>query len=423
MSATREREIRPSIEGRDPTSTAWRMLVVLSLLLGFASISTDFYLPAMPAMAEALHVKHGSLAFSITGYLIGFSVGQLFWGPVSDRYGRRRPIAMGLVLFIVGSMGCALVQSVGALIGWRVVQAVGASACVVIARAIVRDVYSGARAARMLSTLMLMMAIAPLLGPLVGAQVAAWADWRAIFWLLVAFGLLGLIALSTIPETLLPQHRHPGQLWDASVHYARLLRQRRVLAYAGAGGCFYAGMFAYIAGTPFAYITYHHLPASYYGVVFAAGIVGIMAVNLLNARWVERFGIDRLLLTGTLIATVAGSASAAAATTGLGGLWGLAVPLFCFIACTGLIAANSVAGALDEFSAQAGAVSALIGAIQYGSGIAGSGLVGLFADGTPRPMGWIIALAGAGSLLCAGWLKSAPGAARARHTASSPNMR
>ncbi|MBU9618689.1 multidrug effflux MFS transporter [Burkholderia multivorans] len=395
-------------DGAAAADTAWRVLAVLSALMGFASISTDFYLPAMPAMAAALHAGHGMLEFSITGYLIGFSVGQLFWGPVSDKFGRRLPVAAGLVLFIIGSVGCALAGSAETIIGWRIVQALGASACVVISRAIVRDLYEGARAARMLSTLMVVMAIAPLLGPIIGAQVAAWAGWRAIFWLLVALGLASLVALYTIPETLSPLRRHGGRLSGAFARYAKLLTERRILAYAGAGGFFYAGMFSYIAGTPFAYITYHHLPAQYYGLLFGAGILGIMATNVLNARLVTRLGADRLLVAGALIAALAGIACAVATWTDWGGLWGLLLPLFVFISCTGLIVANSVAGALAEFSMQAGSVSALVGALQYGSGIAGSGLVGFFADGTPRPMGWVIALAGIGSVLCARSLVQPP---------------
>ncbi|WP_349999121.1 multidrug effflux MFS transporter [Stenotrophomonas lacuserhaii] len=394
-------------DGTAPVDTAWRVLAVLGALMGFASISTDFYLPAMPAMAIALHATSGMLAFSITGYLIGFSVGQLFWGPVSDKFGRRLPVAAGIVLFVIGSAGCALSDSAETIIGWRIIQALGASACVVISRAIVSDLYKGARAARMLSTLMVVMAIAPLLGPLVGAQVAAWAGWRAIFWLLVALGLAALAALYTIPETLSPLRRQAGLLSGAFARYARLLTERRILAYAGAGGFFYAGMFAYIAGTPFAYIIYHHLPAQYYGLHFGAGILGIMGTNVLNARLVARMGADRLLIVGALIAALAGTASAVAAWTDWGGLWGLLLPLFVFVSCTGLIVANSVAGALAGFSMEAGSVSAVVGALQYGSGIAGSGLVGLFTDGTPRPMGWIVALAGIGCLMCARSLKNA----------------
>jgi MFS transporter, DHA1 family, multidrug resistance protein len=167
------------------------------------------------------------------------------------------------------------------------------------------------------------------------------------------------------------------------------------------GGFFYGGMFAYIAGIPFAYITFHHVPPQLYGVLFAVGVVGIMASNLINLRLVTRLGSDRLLVCGTFAAALAGIALALNARTGWGGLWGLVLPLFVFISATGFIVPNSIVGALHGFPERAGAVSALVGAIQYGSGIIGSALGGGFADGTPWPMGWVIALTRIGSLLCA----------------------
>jgi DHA1 family bicyclomycin/chloramphenicol resistance-like MFS transporter len=393
--------IGPAPEGA--RRQGWRVLAVLSALMGFASISTDFYLPALPTMTVALGSDPGTIALTISGYLVGFSLGQLLWGPIGDRYGRRIPIAVGLVLFVIGSAGCGLSGSAPAMIGWRVVQAVGACAGVVLARAMVRDLYSGNRAAQMLSTLMTVMAIAPLLGPVLGGQILVLAGWRAIFALLVGVGALTLAALFTLPETLPRERRNMESLGRALLRYGRLLGQRQLLGYAGAGGFFYAGTFAYIAGTPFAYINYHHVPAQLYGVLFGAGILGIMTTNVVNSRLVIRFGGDRLLLLGTAAAAASGIVLAATARTGWGGLAGLVVPLFVFASATGFIVANSIAGALTRFPQRAGAVSALVGAIQYGSGIVGSAAVGTFADGTPWTMGWVIALAGIGSLLCA-WL-------------------
>src|SRR5579859_6100324 len=186
----------------DTARQGWHTLAILAAPMGFASISTDLYLPAMPAMGRALDASAGSVEWTISGYLIGFSLGQLLWGPMSDRFGPRLPIAAGLVLFVIGSAGCALAGSAPSIIGWRVVQALGACASVVLARAMVRDLYAGARAAQMMSTLMTVMAIAPLLGPLVGGQILAVSGWRAIFWVLVAVGTMTLGALFTIPETL-----------------------------------------------------------------------------------------------------------------------------------------------------------------------------------------------------------------------------
>ncbi|WP_238785110.1 MFS transporter [Pseudomonas sp. R84] len=183
------------------------ILLILSALLAFASISTDLYLPGMPGMAADLHADGGTMELTISGYLAGFSVGQLFWGPFSDRFGRRLPVALGCLLFIAGSAGCALSTSGTTLIAWRLVQAFGACANVVLARAMVRDLYEGQRAAQKMSTLMTVMAIAPLAGPTVGGQILHLWSWHAIFWTLVLLGGATLTSLLWLPETLPPVRR------------------------------------------------------------------------------------------------------------------------------------------------------------------------------------------------------------------------
>jgi DHA1 family bicyclomycin/chloramphenicol resistance-like MFS transporter len=375
------------------------LLAILSALMSFASISTDLYLPALPAMSESLHAGTGSVEMTISGYLIGFSIGQLFWGPIGDRYGRRLPIILGLLLFILGSAGCALSTSVPMMIGWRMLQAVGACASVVLSRAMVRDLYVGHQAARMLSMLMTAMAIAPLIAPSVGGLILHVASWQAIFWTLVGVGMVMLWALTILPETLLPERRNQQSFAAAFLGYGTLLRQPRLLAYAGTGGCLYGGMFAYVAGTPGAYISHHHVSAQLYGLLFALGIVGIMVANQINSRQVRRLGIDRMIRVGSVLATLAGAVAAFTAWHDWGGLWGLVTPLFFFASATGFIVANAIVGAMDTYPERAGAVSALIGAIQYGSGILGSACVGYFADGTPFPMALTIAGFAAGSLL------------------------
>jgi len=181
MSSRRFQKSNGNSDASTLATPGWHVLAVLSLLMGFASISTDLYLPAMPEMSRSLHSNPGLVELTISGYLIGFSLGQLLWGPISDRYGRRPSIGVGLVLFVIGSAGCALSGSVLTIIGWRVVQAIGACASVALSRAMVRDLYEGNRAAQMLSTVIAVMAIAPLVGPLVGGQILALAGWRAIF--------------------------------------------------------------------------------------------------------------------------------------------------------------------------------------------------------------------------------------------------
>jgi MFS transporter, DHA1 family, multidrug resistance protein len=379
----------------------WRILATLSALLGFASISTDFYLPAMPTMARSLGASAGAMGWTISAYLLGFSLGQLVWGPIGDRHGRRIPVAIGLVLFILGSSGCGLSTNAAMIICCRLIQAVGACAGVVLARAMVRDLCQGDRAAQMLSSLMTVMAIAPLVGPIIGGQVLALAGWRAIFGTLVVVGFLTLIALLKLPETLPVHRRNREPLHHAFRQYGQLIQGRRLMGYAGAGGCFFGGTFAYIAGSPFAYIDYHHVPTRLYGLLFGLGIVGIMVTSSLNSRLVTRFGTRRMLVVGTAVAALAGVVLCLDAWTDLAGLWGLVIPMFLFVSATGFIVANTVAGALADFPNRAGAVSALVGSIQYGGGILGSALVGLFADGTPWPMGWIVGLSGIGSILFA----------------------
>jgi DHA1 family bicyclomycin/chloramphenicol resistance-like MFS transporter len=385
-----------------PVPSLW-LLTVLAVLLGFASISTDLYLPALPAMGAAMGADEGTLELTISGYLLGFSVGQLFWGPLSDRFGRRFPLLAGLLLFVVGSAGCALAGDPWTLVGCRLVQAVGASAGVVLARAMVRDLYDRDQSARVLSTLMTVMAVAPLLGPTVGGQILAISSWQAIFWTLVVIGSLTMVAVFTLPETLAAAARHAGGAWQSIAGYAPLLRNRVFLGYVGVGAFFYAGVFAYVAGTPAAYISYYGLAPQLYGLLFAASTIGLMVANTVNARLVTRLGSDRMLLIGTCGAMIVGVATAIVSATGLGGLFGLAAVLVLFISMNGLILANSIAGALSSTNAGTGTASALAGFAQYGGGVIGSAAVGAFANGTPLPMGCVVAVAGIGSVLCLLW--------------------
>jgi DHA1 family bicyclomycin/chloramphenicol resistance-like MFS transporter len=359
-------------------------------------------------MSRALHAESGTVELTISGYLVGFSVGQLLWGPIGDRYGRRLPVAFGLVLFVIGSGGCALSDTAWQMMGWRVVQALGASAGPVLARAMVRDLYARERSAQMLSTLMTIMAIAPLVAPLLGAQILTLWSWQGIFWIVGGFGLSALGALLTLPETLSADRRNPRPLGQAMTGYVELARSPRLIGYALAGGFFYGGIFAYIAGTPFAYIDYYHVPPQAYGLLFGLAIVGIMGANLLNTRLVTRFGSDRVFRFGTGLAALAGVTAALDAWFGWGGLIGLVATLLLYTSMSGLIVANSVAGALAAFPHKAGAASALVGAMHYGMGVLGAALIGWFADGTPWTMGWIIGLGGVGTFVSARLLVRSP---------------
>lgn len=374
-------------------------MVVLSALMAFNSIATDLYLPAVPAMARALGASAGTVEWTIGSYLIGFSLGQGIWGPFSDRHGRKWPVTGGLLLFCLGSAGCAMAPAEGTLIVFRIVQAVGASASVVLARAMVRDLYPG-QAAQMLSTLISIMMIAPLVGPLLGGQILRHAGWRDVFWVITGCGVVGLLASLTLPESLPAGRRKSSSLGHAFAGYGALLRDSRVIGYASAGGFMFLGAYAYVSASPDVYEAWYGVSPQDYGFLFGSSILGIIAANMMNAWLVSRIGSDRLLRLGAIIAAASGIWVGIAGWTG-GGLFVLAAGMLVYFATQGLIVANSLAGSLHRHPDRAGSASALVGALQYAFGIAGSGLVALFADGTPRPMGCVVAIGGALCLLCA----------------------
>lgn len=397
-----------------------RILLILSALMSFASISTDMYLPALPTISRALQTTTAAIELTFSAFLIGFSCGQLFWGPISDRYGRRLPIALGLVLFTLGSAGCAMSDTVMQMVGWRVVQAVGACVGPVLSRAMVRDLYGREASARKLSTLILIMGIAPLLGPMVGGQILAFASWPWIFWTLVCVGMLTLVSLLALPESLPADQRSREPLSRVFSQYAALIIDPRLIGYALSGGFFYGGAYAFIVGTPFAYIDYYHVSPQAYGWLFAINIAGMMFANFLNGQLLKRVGSHQLFRVGTLILAGSGIALVLNAWFGWGGLWGLVIPIFVYMSMNGLIVANSVAGALASFASNAGAASSLIGAMHYGSGIFSAALVGWCSDGTPWAMAWVMGAAALGSFLTS--LISPPirSGSRALGTASDP---
>jgi DHA1 family bicyclomycin/chloramphenicol resistance-like MFS transporter len=302
------------------------LMIVLGAIMAFTSISTDMYLPAMPKLAVDFGASPADVQMTVSAFLIAFSLGRLLWGPIGDRYGRRVPIAAGVVLFIIGSVGCALSTSVGQMLAWRVVQSLGACAGSVLARAMMSDLYTRERLSRGLSTLMLVSAIAPLVGPILGGQILAYLSWQAIFWVIAVFGGASLIGILSLPETY-PQSQRIKEPFAVTVaSYGQLLLKRRLMAFAISGGFFYAGTYAYIAATPFAYIEFHHVPSQAYGLLFGVNIVGMMAVNMVGRRLVMRVGTERMLMFGGAVATLAGLSLAFTAGTGMGGVLGLALP-------------------------------------------------------------------------------------------------
>jgi MFS transporter, DHA1 family, multidrug resistance protein len=367
------------------------LILEFGFLSAMAPLSVDIYLPALPMLQKSFAADEARTLFTLSAFLVGFGVGQLFIGPLSDRFGRKRPLLAGLTLYLGASVACALAPSIDAVILGRFVQALGGCAVPVMVQAMVRDLYSRDEGARVLSLNMLVMGLAPIAAPLVGGQVLLWLDWRAIFWVLALFGVLALVAAAALPETLSDERRNQAHPWAMIASYGELFLHRRYLGYVFGGTFYYGALFAFIAGSPFVYIEHFGVPPEYYGFLFGVNMIGMMLASFVNSRIVVRRGLDRMLRVAYLIG--AGGAVLLLATGGLagiGGIAGIALPCFIVLSMLAVIGANSIAGALALFPEKAGSAAALSGALQFGMGAVSGAAVGWFADGTPGPMSFII---------------------------------
>ena len=374
-----------------PAMPLWRT-VLLAAMTAFPPMAIDQYLPALPIIGRELRATPGQVQWTLSVFFIFFAIGQLVYGPVSDRFGRRLPLLAGILLFIAASVGCALAGSIEALIAWRAAEAVGAAAGAVVARAMVRDLHEGTAAARLLSLMSLVMAIAPLAAPILGGYLTVWLDWQSNFWALGLFGLLCLVgALFGLPETLPVARRRRANIVGMLKGYGVLLRSRRFLGYALSSGISFGAYFAYVSGSPFVFIELYEVPTALYGYLFAINIVGMMIGSALNSRLVGRFGIDRMLAAGVGVGAAAGVALVVFGITGAGGLPPLFLALFLFVSTQNVISANAMAGALSVRPDLAGTAAALAGVGGFLLGAVAGGLVNSLADGSALPMAAVVA--------------------------------
>lgn len=365
------------------TSFTWFVLV-MGFLTMFGPMAIDMYLPALPAIGADLGADQAKVQMTLSVFLIGYGAGQLLWGPLGDRYGRKGPAAIGIALFILASAGCALAPDIWSLTAWRFLHGVGACAAPVIARAMVRDSFDRDRGASVMSLMMLVMGVAPMLAPLAGGQVLDHVGWRGIFWCLCGFGLLAALGLLTVKETARPAGHRAGGLLS---NYALLLLDRRFMGYALSSGFVFAGMFAYISGTPFVYIEHFGVAPEHFGFLFGVNVVALMIANVVNSRLVLRFGVDRMMGWGILATAGIGAVLIVTGGFGIGGIFGMAIPLFFYLGALGLVGANGMAGSLAAFPHMAGTASSLSGALQLTIGAVAGGIVGaLSAGGSPLPM-------------------------------------
>ncbi|HYM51447.1 MAG TPA: Bcr/CflA family multidrug efflux MFS transporter [Candidatus Limnocylindrales bacterium] len=376
------------------------LFVLLGGLTAFGPLSIDMYLPALPAIARDLQASESLIQLTLTACLVGLATGQVVAGPLSDAFGRRRPLLIGVAGYVLASLLCAVAPSAALLVLFRLVQGLCGAAGIVIARAIVRDLYTGSAAARYFSRLILVMGLAPILAPVLGGQVLRFTSWHGIFAMLaVVTALLWLGAFAGLPETLLTERHRSGTLRDTVRTFGRLSADAPFLGYALTGGLAFGAMFAYIAGSPFVLQGIYHVSPQVFSLIFGGNALGFMVASQVNGSLVGRVPPIRLMRIGVGVNAAAGGVLLAVTVVGGLGLWAVLPPLFLLVSSIGLIGPNATALALSRHPEAAGTGSALLGVIQMGLGAAGAPIVGLGGVSTALPMAGMIAGAGIGALL------------------------
>ncbi|MGE8500180.1 MAG: multidrug effflux MFS transporter [Pseudomonas sp.] len=367
-----------------------RILLILGALSAFGPLAIDFYLPSFPTLARVFATDVEHVQLSLSAYFIGLAIGQLVYGPLADRYGRRLPLLIGVTLFTLASLACAMATSLEWLIAARFVQALGGCAGMVVSRAVVRDLCDPIASAKVFSQLMLVMGLAPILAPLAGGLLLNSYGWPSIFLCLTLFSALCLAAVAVwLPETL-DRTAPVAPLRGAGREYVRLFSDLPFIGHALTGGVSIAGMFAYIAGSPFVFIELYGVPAEHYGWLFGSNALGFILVAQLNAWLVARHGPGYWLRRIVWVYLLGGLGLLLVALGKPTQLWPLLIPLFGCMACLGILLPNASACAMAGQGRHAGSASALLGSLQFGIAATAAALVGVLHDGSATPMAMVV---------------------------------
>lgn len=355
-----------------------RIALILGSLSAFAPLSVDMYLPAFPAMTGQLGASQSEIQFTLTTFVVALGLGQAIAGPLSDAFGRKRPLVAGLVLYALASVACAVAPSAFALASFRFLEGLGAATGIVIARAAVRDLFEGVALARFFSTLMLVSGVAPIIAPVIGGELLRFTSWRGIFVVLAVFGVLLLLStVAGLPETLPSQRRQPARVGAVLRSYGTLFRDRVFIGYALTSALLFAALFAYISGSSFVLQDIYHLTPQQFSLVFGVNSVGIMIAGQVSSWLLSKFSPRGLVIAGLVIAMAGGIGLVVTVLAGLGLAW-ILPPLFLVVSSVGIVMPNATALGLADQADNAGAASALIGVTQFLIGgvtapLAGSG--------------------------------------------------
>jgi DHA1 family bicyclomycin/chloramphenicol resistance-like MFS transporter len=365
------------------------------MLTGLGPLSMDMYLPSLPDIARVLQAPTARVQLTISSYLIGFAVGQVIYGPLSDRYGRRPVLLGALILYATATLVCAATQSIDTLIAARFVQAIGGSGSIVLARAMVRDLYSGVRAGRELSLMGSIMGFAPIMAPMIGGILQTAFGWRASFILLGGIAVIALIVVGRLlPETLHRRASEPLSLSFLLRNYGAVLRHRGFLAYLGIITVTYAGLFAWVAGGSVVLQGVYGLSAFAFGFTFAIGAAGYVVGTMIAARRVLRLGLDRTIGLGVVLVAAGGLAVAAVVAAGIPNAVWLVAAMALYLAGLGLSMPQAMAGALTPFPDRAGTASSLMGFVQQTVAAIVAAVVGAYLGRSAWPVAGVVAVMG-----------------------------
>src|SRR6478672_1306515 len=371
--------ISPAVDVKTPSRT--RMIVVLGVMVALGPLTIDMYLPALPKIADDLSVSSSVVQLTLTGTLAGLALGQLIVGPLSDSLGRRRPLMAGIMLHIAASILCVLAPNLVVLGLARVLQGAGAAAAMVVAIAVVGDLFADNAAATVLSRLMLVLGVAPVVAPSLGAAVLLHGSWHWVFAALVVLaGVLLLVAALALPETLPPSHRRPLRVRGIAATYAELLRDKRFVILVLVAALGMSGLFAYIAGASFVLQGTYGLDQQAFALVFGAGAVALIGATQFNVVLLRRFSPQTITLWALAAALLAAGVFVGLSVAHVGGLAGFVVPVWAILGAMGLVIPNAPAVALSRPPDAAGTAAALLGAAQFGIGAAVAPLVGVLGN-------------------------------------------
>ncbi len=368
------------------------LYLILGLVASLGPISIDTYLPALPEIASSLGASDGMTQMSVTAFLLGLVLGPVVFGPISDAVGRRGLVLGSLVFYSLVSLSIATVDSIEMLIGLRLAQAACGGTAIALARSMFRDLLSGDALARAMSILTMIILGAPIIAPFLGALLLLAWGWRSIFVVLgIIGGLVFIAAWRRLPETLLPEHRRPLDLAIVLRGYVSITRSRVAVLYAITGGAAAGVLFAYLAAAPFIYIDYYGLEEQWFGVLFGVGIVGAWISQMINIRYVMMIGYRRIVLIGAICMAALSVLLWWVTWTDLWALAGVVLVSTVVLSMVHLVTPGSQAGVLDEFPPDlAGTASAFSTVARFTLGAAGSAMVGLFNDGTPKAFGLVV---------------------------------